>query len=33
MGRGGRIVKRYFGPVGEVLDEEIGALIETGAID
>lgn len=33
VGRDGRIVKRYFGPVGEVLDEEIGALIETGAID
>ena len=33
VGRDGRIVKRYFGPVGEVLDEEIGALIETGVLD
>ena len=31
--RDGKILKRYFGPVGEVLDEEIGALIETGALD
>ncbi len=33
VGRDGRILKRYFGPVGEVLDEEIGALIETGVLD
>lgn len=33
VGSDGRIVKRYFGPVGEVLNEEIGALITTGAID
>ena len=31
--RDGRLVKRYLGAVGEVLNEEIGKLIATGALD
>ncbi len=33
IGRDGKLVKRYFGAVGDLLDAEIGQLIETGAID
>lgn len=31
--RDGKLVKRYFGAVGEILNEEIGRLIETGSLD
>lgn len=31
--RDGNLVKRYLGAVGEVLNEEIGKLIETGSLD
>ena len=31
--RDGNLVKRYLGAVGEVLNEEIGQLIETGSLD
>ncbi len=30
--RDGKLLKRYFGAVGEILDHEIGQLIETGAL-
>ncbi len=30
--RDGKLVKRYFGAVGEILDHEIGQLLETGAL-
>ena len=33
IGRDGKIVKRYLGAVGEVLNEEIADLIETGSLD
>lgn len=32
VARDGRVVKRYFGAVGDILDHEIGTLIETGAM-
>ena len=31
--RDGRLVKRYFGAVGDILNEEIGQLVETGALN
>ena len=31
--RDGNLVKRYLGAVGEILNEEIGKLIETGSLD
>ncbi len=31
--RNGKLVKRYFGAVGETLDEEIGKLLENGTLD
>ena len=31
--RDGKLVKRYLGAVGEILNEEIGKLIETGSLD
>ncbi len=33
IGRDGKLIKRYFGAVGDILDEEIGQLIETGTLD
>ena len=33
IGRDGKVVKRYLGAVGEILDEEIGRLLETGSLD
>ncbi len=29
----GKLIKRYFGAVGDILDHEIGQLLETGAIN
>ncbi len=33
IGRDGKLIKRYFGAVGDILNEEIGQLIATGALD
>ena len=33
IGRDGKVVKRYLGAVGDILNEEINRLIETGSLD
>ncbi len=33
IGRDGKLIKRYFGAVGDILNEEIGQLIQSGTLD